>query len=477
MARRENQGYQIAVVSLLILWIMTTVGMFVFFNKYKTVFAQSEKDKADNQNSQQALRTAGEDIDKLKQWVGFEQSTSTAEIEKAAGADWERFAATLPQAQRNYRAALEQTAASLGDAQNNLRVSHEEVQSLKDRNEAREAAKDKQIAEHRAELDKTRTELADMRSKYDEARAGLEQQRDAAQQESQKTKTLLTSTQQEFDQHVSKSKQDVNFKNQEIKKRNEQIAELRGETPGVADGRIRKIDQHTGVVWINVGQADALRRQVTFSVYGLDNNGVARAKRKGAIEVTRVLGPHLAEARILEDKTDDPLVTGDEIYSPLWQPGRPERFALAGFFDIDGDDHSDRQIIQELVSMNGGIIDAELDDQGNETGAMTIETRFLVVGDENENIVSKLGAIKARAQELGVEVLPMSKFLDHIGWKNTNKVLRFGSDQHRDFTAPIPDGGVRTSSGITTDHFRKRYPREAETKHPTASAFDDAGSK
>ena len=88
--------------------------------------------------------------------------------------------------------------------------------------------------------------------------------------------------------------------------------------PEVPDGEIIHVNQKSGSVWINVGQADGLRRQVTFSVVGADKSVGKYQPTKGRIEVVELLGPHFAECRILDDKITDPLVPGDKIFTPFW---------------------------------------------------------------------------------------------------------------------------------------------------------------
>ena len=63
----------------------------------------------------------------------------------------------------------------------------------------------------------------------------------------------------------------------------------------VPDGIIRNVDNTTRTVWINIGEDDQIRPQVTFSVYDQDHHGIARGPEdiKGSVEVVRVLGPHL----------------------------------------------------------------------------------------------------------------------------------------------------------------------------------------
>ena len=127
----------------------------------------------------------------------------------------------------------------------------------------------------------------------------------------------------------------------------------------------------TKLVWINRGEADALRKGTTFSVYKQINKGVARGSQdiKGAIEVTRIVGPHQAEARITRSKIDDPIVTGDPIYTPLWRAGVKEKFAFVGLIDLDNDGVSDRDVLHDLVNAANGEIVDEVDDQGRAASA------------------------------------------------------------------------------------------------------------
>ena len=56
---------------------------------------------------------------------------------------------------------------------------------------------------------------------------------------------------------------------------------------------------------------------------------------KAAIEVTRIVGPHLSGARILNHDPKRPIAKGDFVYTPLWKPGRIEKYSFVGFIDFD----------------------------------------------------------------------------------------------------------------------------------------------
>ena len=78
------------------------------------------------------------------------------------------------------------------------------------------------------------------------------------------------------------------------------------------------------------------RSKSVSACYPADLSNLKIEGNKGSIEVTHVLGDHLAEARVTDDKLADPILPGDKVYTPLWNPGQKRHFALAGFFNIDG---------------------------------------------------------------------------------------------------------------------------------------------
>ena len=82
-------------------------------------------------------------------------------------------------------------------------------------------------------------------------------------------------------------------------------------------GSIRR----NGIVWINVGRADGLQPLMTFSVYPDDISDLSKGAVKGSVEVTKILGDHMAEARITDDTITDPFMPGDKIDTSLWSPG------------------------------------------------------------------------------------------------------------------------------------------------------------
>lgn len=179
---------------------------------------------------------------------------------------------------------------------------------------------------------------------------------------------------------------------------------------------------------------------------------VKKLESKGRIEVVRIVGPHQAECRILEDKASDPILPGDWIHSPAWSPGQRLHFALVGFMDIDGDQDSDRETIRHVITMNGGVIDTEIKDDGiRDTGKMSVNTRYVVVGD-----VSETGNLKITNRDaykktynafvdemtlFSVEKISVQQLLDMMGWKPEEKTTGLGGGIDTGFRPRTPYGG------------------------------------
>ena len=253
----------------------------------------------------------------------------------------------------------------------------------------------------------------------------------------------------------------------------------------VADGEIRWVDHQNGRVWINLGEADNLPKRMTFSVYTKNHNGVARGSDniKGAIEVTRIIDAHTAEARIIKDELYQPIAKGDPIFTPIWSPGRKENFSFVGIIDLDGDKKSDRQKLHELVSAAGATIDNEVDDDGKRIRYMKfpndfidhgegvpgidVNTKFLVLGeipdialaakDEDKDRIGRIlkhrKALGDEAKQQGVRVVNLNDFLSWIGYQPQRKLFVPGAEKGYDLKAgqrppPIDTRTNRVSGAI-----------------------------
>lgn len=217
-----------------------------------------------------------------------------------------------------------------------------------------------------------------------------------------------------------------------------------------ADGQIVRVDNTTRAVWINLGSDDGVRSQVSFSVYTQSHEGFGRgnADIKAKIEVTKVRGPHLSEARILKDDLKRPIQSGDPIYSPAWSKNSKEHFSFVGVLDMDGDLKSDRELLHSILDNANAGTEVEVDDEGNripEGASLSVKSKFLVIGkiedpadypgtDEKKQaevrkVNEEYGALTKDALRKGIKVITFHDFLNYIGYEQQERLFRPGSGQ------------------------------------------------
>jgi len=203
------------------------------------------------------------------------------------------------------------------------------------------------------------------------------------------------------------------------------------------DGKVLQVSQHSRIAIINLGRDDLLRTGLVFQVYPTRGGTLQSRTAKATLEVTRILGSHRSEARILSDRDTNPVLPGDAVDSMTWQPGEPVHFALAGLLDLDGDGKSDRLKVHALIKKQGGVIDAEVDEHGERSGRVTHNTRYLVVGrrptignkgeGSSNQVLAHYNRLISEARELRIQQIPLSRLTST--WKRPDQVRRLGRSQ------------------------------------------------
>jgi hypothetical protein len=202
--------------------------------------------------------------------------------------------------------------------------------------------------------------------------------------------------------------------------------------------QVVRMDRRGTMAYINLGSSDGLQPQVTFSIHALGLDGKLNPSAKGTLEVVKVIDPHLALTRVTstKDARTDPIMKGDRIYNPTWDPNRPRRIALAGIADLGGDGTDNTEDFRRLLSRQGVVLDAYVDTKDDKAPkvvgkGVTVNTDFLVLADPLEAVnhpkarnpeyvkaFDRLVAdLKLKANTMGVTVVPLRKYLDMIGYR------------------------------------------------------------
>ncbi len=195
-----------------------------------------------------------------------------------------------------------------------------------------------------------------------------------------------------------------------------------------------------GLIYINLGSAEHVRPGLTFSVLPAGSTGRAAAskERKAAIEVVTVMDAHLSSAKVIDagNLVRNPLLVGDLLFNPSWDPNQMVHIAIAGIIDLNGDGRDDTQDLIRQLRAQGVEVDAYLDLKDRTVkGAMNERTSYLVLGDRpvpNPNLVIKennplaqgqmdilknMDDMAAKAKDLGVTRVTYRRFLAMIGYR------------------------------------------------------------
>lgn len=453
MAARQDQNLQIGLIIAGVLIFALGIGLYFAYSSYTKASAAVADLTQQRSNSDNAAREATQQAVELKQMLGFDGGANFTDVKEQYAADQERFMGTFEETNRNYRAVIDTLAEEnrkIAQQENDAKSRALEAQ---ERLAAMETEKDAEIAKFKKQLDEAKTDLARERDNFEQGRAELQRQRrdlvqtvDELRADFEKRIEAATSAQDNAEKQLA-----------DAERSRDQLLEQRAtDDPSfeVADGRVTFVNQATGAAWINLGEADSLRRQVTFSVFESDLTDAGKAEKKGSLEVVRIIGDHLAEAKITGDSASNPVLPGDQIYSQVWQRGKQLRFALTGFIDLDGDGRSDLQKAKDLISLNGGVVDASLEDDGTIDGEMTINTRYLVLGEYSElpskgDVRKGYDQMSKRADVLGVETITLDEFVNQMGYRPGESTFRYGGDSS--------SGGSGSPAG-SGRYFRYRLP-------------------
>ncbi|MCA9154494.1 MAG: hypothetical protein R3C99_08265 [Pirellulaceae bacterium] len=490
MASKESQGLQVALILFVMITIALAVTTYVYYRKAEEKIKETIAARDSATQAQSAMRQLDLDKQMLMHWIGIQpvEAAALQTIEAGMSKDLKDF---KPQFDKDM-------SLFEGDTQekNYRNLPQYLVDAIRDRNAETVALNDKfnqvqldMTSLQQQEENKTKAAEAALEQEQSEKKTALaaydqDRQRFVTESDNIKkaTQTQLTSIQKKLDtvgDEKAQLEKDIETREKTIDSQKITIAGMRDKEFEVPDGRVIRL-LPDGICWIDLGSADGLKRQVTFSVYDQDDNAVSREKPKGKIEVLEVLDQHLAQCRILFEERGMRILPNDLLFSPAWKSGRDVHFALAGFIDIDGDGRSDREILRNMITMQGGVIDAEAHDDGHISGAITVGTRYLVngsppIGNQSDpqgqadnKAFKAYSQMNGEADLKGVPKISVQKLLDLMGWKGHVRSIPLGIGAiPEDFERADSDGATRGSD--TTRSFRRRAPTRGTEK----SAYEE----
>ncbi len=474
-------------------------GVFLYFY-YSSSDALVASTKDANNKAQEAQKNANDakrDMLVLKEIItGLKEDVPLQNIQADYEKDMMLHAKTLGATEKNYRRAL-------GDLGNELAKKNDEHKETQTKLLDLEANYTNLQKLYETVLRKYTDETANAVKERNSERTKHKEQIDKAREESDRVVASKKAALEKADEDIKqanataeKAAVDAAQKVLQNKDLTETMHNLTRTTFDRPDGVIQSVNQQTKEVIINLGRADGLATRMTFTVYPPTITGISFASAdpekeanlcevcrrertlsasKASIEVTKILGEHKAQARILDDILTNPIVAGDVVYTPIWKPGQVQHFALAAGMRIPGvgqrdggTSQSDLETIKNLIALNGGVVDSyisEGDDgqkRGEQVGEITSKTNFIVLGDlsdddnQDQDMMDTQAKMKQQAKEAAVKVIGLKEFLSKMGWKNVTPVRGFGQYANESDLRILPRGGVPESSGTVTQLFTPR---------------------
>ncbi len=335
MKRSQRGAIRVSIIWLVVFLVLFFVGCFLAYSAYgeaakSRIDADEARKAAEESKGQQSEAT--KNLTELSRAVGwFDASVSASRSDLNAmktsfddfraafpdmGADVKTLADSLPKAKEAYGQRL-RDIATLTDAKSAL---ESEKTTLEAGLRAASVQKDEEIANLRRQMADEANTAAQRQAELESRVASLNTQRNELDSQVRDARNQIEAQKRAFDQDK-----------QAWETRTEALAKaLRFQnSPEDADGKVLSVSKDLAVAWIDVGANQRLARGTRFRVI---DGGKGATKLKGWAEVTQVK-PSMAEV-VLYDVVDrfDPIVTGDIIYNPLYDPKTERNAVLCGRF-------------------------------------------------------------------------------------------------------------------------------------------------
>jgi hypothetical protein len=318
----QNQALQVALILFVILALVLGVTAFVFFAQYHEARAMARIGD-EEANSQRAVALAKQaEINELKGMLGLPATASPETAREQFHQDMRTCASSLPEQTRSYRQVLLHLQGVIRSKNLELDRNQATIQSWRDLYEQQEPRKIAQVDRHREAAVQAGERLLAVQSAASQEQGRINGQKDQMHQVVLQARRDAQRAQTEADQRFRtlQKQHRQTVRDLEVARRKLDAFSCRDSLR--PDGTIRGVNYRLRRAWVDLGWADALPRLLRFDVYPADADRLARPAQKGQIEVSRILDAHLAEARVTDEQLTNPIIRGDQVAAPRWDPGR-----------------------------------------------------------------------------------------------------------------------------------------------------------
>ena len=255
-----------------------------------------------------------------------------------------------------------------------LASAYDTIQELNDQLESQAQNKEAEVQQVKTEWVDVQDESADLNVKANDYFATREDRLNSVREESLGRITML--------------EEDVETLRLEKARLKSTIDDLRGKINSsrmgsvdpslLVDGTVLEVGTGNDI-FLDRGKNDHVALGMKFDIYEaasqlrMDDNGNL-PRGKATVEVVKV-GPTTSTAKVTRSTTSQPIIRGNIIVNPIYDPNYKFSFVVHGSFDADGDGspESDNTYIKDQITRWGGIL---IEDKGVVPGDLD----FLVLG-------------------------------------------------------------------------------------------------
>lgn len=470
MAARENQGYLIAVIVLILLLLVATLVAFLGWNRAAGLYdakVNAEKKSAVDSSRAEAYsflsQVQAAYIGKLGQSTAEVETMLSAmkllpnkvddagkgeinEIIKRADdlkaqydSDMKLMIATgtgEQEQEMTWRGLVDNYAAALGRIHDSNNIMQEEVVRVRAETKNELAKKEKEVEQIQSSLETTKNDLDSEKQAHVADVTKLQSTLDNIRNENKS----LADNYDQFRRGAGETEKKLTQSVKEITEQRDiaktKLDEILKESFDLSDGRVVRVSPELGSVVLNIGADDGLRPNQTFSIYDQTSKNFEKDKSKAKVEITAVTGPHQSEARITFEDPLNPILANDQVLSPSWDPGYRVPIAVAGVFDLDFDGNDDRDRLIQDIERNGGRVVAYHDKDGKLYGQIDSATRYFVMGDSpsangpdrNPEIIKAMRELGNQARSNSVQEIDIRKLLNWMGRHGKSPIERMDAN-------------------------------------------------
>ena len=484
----RGNAWQITAIIAIILVVVLMVPLVIMGRNHQTLSDSEKQAREEQRTTAQKAATAEGEVRTLKTLIRGSDIPTLSEIQTQHTDIMGRAMPGENDSTRSYHDVLTALLGDLAKEREAHKATQDNYAQLNSDFNNAKSSYDAVIAGMRAELRRGEADRQNEQRNFEREKINYARQLRDAQDQQAATLSRTERQRHELAEQVNQ----LEVANKDIVQTNTHLASLLDgvRNPNVEHpaGKIISIDQQAGLAHVNLGSADGLMVRTMFSVYHSSITGlsfrtapageesvycdvcrrdIARDVSKASVEVTKVLGPHRAEVRILDDILTDPILVGDVVYSPIWKPGQKLRFALTAGMHLPGSGiDSGVEAVKRLIEMNGGIVDCWINESASLEGDHLVgsidgQTNFIVVNKSaTRNLAPEIALIQEAlledARNRVVKEISLENLLIRLGWRNVTPVYTFGSKEFMpDIMRVVPQhpGTVHQSGGVVSSRF------------------------